>query len=191
LQPKLAVIVVDMLNDFFTGPLKSERTAKIIPAVRRLIELAKQNNIPIIYANDSHIPRFDKTQLELWGKHAIRGTRGAQVINELKPRRTDYVVQKRKYSAFQETELDLILKQLETEAIIFSGILTNICIQHSVADAFFKGYRTIILEDCVEALSEKEQKIALAYMKKMYGSEIIKLDTLAKRLTQKSSKNIK
>jgi len=51
-----AVIIIDMLNDFVTGNLKCERAKRIIPNLKKLIEVARKNNIPVIYSNDAHFP---------------------------------------------------------------------------------------------------------------------------------------
>ena len=85
---KFAVIVVDMLNDFVTGSLGCDRARAIIPALQELLKEARAHQIPVIYANDSHLKGIDR-ELKLWGDHAIRGTQGAEVIPELKPQEQD------------------------------------------------------------------------------------------------------
>ncbi|HDD70399.1 MAG TPA: isochorismatase family protein, partial [Candidatus Bathyarchaeota archaeon] len=44
-----AVIIVDMLNDFVTGDLKCERAKNIIPNLKKLIEAARKQDVPVIY----------------------------------------------------------------------------------------------------------------------------------------------
>ena len=94
---KYAVIVVDMLNDFVTGALACDRAKAIVPHVERLVETARAKDIPVIFANDCHLSGIDH-ELKLWGDHAIKGTKGAEVIAELGPEETDFVVPKRRYS---------------------------------------------------------------------------------------------
>ena len=60
------------------------------------------------------------------------------------------------------------------------GLVTNVCIQHTAADAFFRGYRIIVLEDCVEALTEEDQKNGVKYLKTFYGCKITNLSELMK-----------
>lgn len=179
---KAAVLVIDMLNDFVHGALKVERAAGIIPNIKRLLEHARGRGIPIIYANDSHLPKGDK-EFQLWPEHAVAGTWGAEVIDELKPGVGDYVVRKRRYSAFYSTDLDLLLRELDVDTLILTGLVTDICVQHTAADAFFRGYRVIIPRDCVETVTEERHEAALEYMKSTYGCEITTTDELLKRLT--------
>ena len=107
-----AVILVDVQNDFFTGPLKIKRVINIVEPMQRLVNAARKNEVPVIYTIDAHYPQ-DVEVVRKWGNHAIKGTEGAQVIPELKPDESkDYIVEKRTYSGFYETGLDPLLRSL-------------------------------------------------------------------------------
>src|SRR3990170_7795303 len=148
-----AVIIVDMLNDFVTGKLEVDRAKHIIPNIKRLIEAARKNAVPVIYSNDAHYPQ-DVEVTRKWGKHAIKGTKGAEVIPELKPDKKDYVVEKRTYSGFYETGLDPLLRSLYggegVKTVVLCGLHTHICVRHTAADAFFRGYGIIVTSDGVQ-----------------------------------------
>jgi len=177
---KTAVIVVDMINDFVTGVFKSDRAAKIIPNIKALLEYTRKQKVPIVYATDAHLPNVDP-EFDVWGSHAVAGSRGAEIIDELKPHKGDFRVLKRKYSAFQGTDLDQLLRELKIDTVILTGVVTDICIQHTAADAFFRGYKIIVPKDCVEAVDAKTQEEAIRYIKKAYGPEI----TTSKELVKK------
>jgi len=181
---KMSVIVVDMLNDFVTGALKCERASRIIPNIQCLLDFARKKKIPVIYVSDAHLPGVDD-ELELWSPHAIVGTKGAEIIEELKPVEGDYTLQKRRYSAFYETGLDPLLRELKVDTVVLVGLVTNVCIQHTAADAFFRGYRIIVPEDCVEAPTEEDQKTAINYLKTNYRSEITNVQELMKLMEKK------
>ncbi len=172
---RYAILVIDMLNDFVYGALKCERAKRIIPCIKRLIEWAHEKGIPVIYANDAHVPDVDH-EFKLWGPHAIKGTWGAQVIDELKPTSKDYVIEKRRYSAFYETGLDLLLRELGVDTVVLTGLHTNCCVKHTAADAFYRGYNIIVISDCVEAFTEEDHKWGLEYMRKIYGAKIMSLE---------------
>jgi len=174
-----ALIVIDMLNDFVTGKLKVERAKRIVPNIKRLIQVARTADVPIIYANDAHLPA--DSELKKWGKHAMKGTRGAEVIPQLKPNKGDYVLEKRTYSGFFETGLDLLLRELNVDSIVLTGLHANICIRHTAADGFFRGYRIVVPSDATEALSEQEYQQGLEYLKEIYDAEITETDRLVRR----------
>lgn len=174
---KKAVVVIDMINDFVTGTLKCERAERIILNIQRLLDFARTKRIPVIYTNDSHLPGIDD-EFELWPAHALVGTKGAEVIDQIKPEPGDYVLQKPRYSAFFGTSLDFLLRELKVDTLVLVGLVTNVCIQNTAADAFFLGYRIIILEDCVEAPTEEAQRSGIEYMKTIYGCKITKVHRL-------------
>lgn len=174
------VIVIDMINDFVTGVFKSDRAVKIVPSIKTLLDYARKQKIPVVYATDAHRPMVDP-EFDVWGRHAEAGSWGAEVIDELKPQRGDFRVFKRKYSAFQGTDLDQLLRELKIDTVILTGVVTDICILHTAADAFFRGYRIIVPEDCVEAADAATQEEALRFIKKAYGPEI----TTSKELMKK------
>ena len=84
-MPQMALVIIDMLNDFVKGALKNERSERIIPTIRDLIDAARVRGIPVIYSNDAHLPELDR-EFDIWGSHAVAGTKGAQVIDKLKPK---------------------------------------------------------------------------------------------------------
>jgi len=174
-----AVIVIDMLNDFVTGDIKCVRADRIIPKIKRLIRGARRKDVPVIYSNDAHLP--NDFEMGRWGRHAIKGTKGAEVIPELKPTEKDYVVEKRVYSGFFETGLDSLLRSLHAETVILTGLHTHLCVRHTAADAFFRGYKIIIPNDAVESFTEKDHKEGLEYLKYAYNAEVTETDKIIER----------
>ena len=178
---KPAVIIIDMLNDFVTGELRAERASRVIQPLRKLVEAARKKGIPVIYSNDAHYPR-DFEVVHKWGGHAIKGTPGAEVIPELQPKEKDFAVEKRTYSGFYETGLEPLLRSLYSgegvKTVILGGLHTNICVRHTSAGAFFRGYKIVIAEDGVEALTEEAHREGLKYLKNVYNAEIKTVDEI-------------
>lgn len=173
-----AVLVIDMLNDFVTGKLRCERAEQIIPNLVKFLAEARKQRVPVIYSGDAHLK--EDFELRVWGEHAMKGTHGAYVIPELKPESTDYVFEKRTYSAFFETGLDQFLRSLDVTKLYITGLHTNICDRHTSADAFFRGYSLVILQDGVEAFDEKAHIEGLEYLKTNYGAEIKTVEEVIK-----------
>lgn len=170
-RDKKAVIVVDMLNDFVTGPLGGDRARGTVEPISKLLEAARAKGIDVIYTCDAHLPGIDK-ELELWGEHALAGTEGARVIPELAPRTGDYVIPKRRYSGFFETGLRLLLEELGVGTLIVVGVYTDLCLRHTVADAFNWGYRLQIPAEGTNAFTEEAYQGGLKALKEVYGAKI-------------------
>jgi nicotinamidase-related amidase len=178
-----------MLNDFVYGKLKCKGAKKIVPNIANLVNVAHKKNIPIFYCIDQHIPS-DIHELKLWGYHAMKGTEGADIINELKPSSSsssnDYIIQKRAYSAFDHTELDGALKRLYNgkgaDTLIITGLTTDICCRHTAYDAFTRGFNILVAEDATTAFTVGDHILGLKYMQRDYGVKIRKVDDIIKSL---------
>ncbi len=176
---KCAVLVVDMLNDFVTGALKCDRGLAIVPKTAELLDAAREKNIPVIFLNDAHLKGVDH-ELKLWGEHAIAGTKGAEVIPELKLCDKDYVVSKRRYSGFFHTDLELLLRELGVDTVIITGLHTHMCVRHTAADAYQLGYDIVVAKDATDSFTEEDYISGIKYLKEVYGAEITDADTLIK-----------
>ena len=170
MSEKYAVLVVDMLNDFVTGALKCDRGLAIVPKTAELLEGMRKKGVPVIFCNDAHIKGIDH-ELKLWGDHAIAGTEGAEVIPELKLCKDDYVVPKRRYSGFFQTDLDILLRELGVRTVIMTGLHTHMCVRHTSADAFCLGYDVVVAKEATDSFTEEDYKAGLAYLKTCYGAE--------------------
>lgn len=180
-----ALIVDDILEEFVYGKISSPRAKKIIEPSKRLITAARNSRVPVIYVSDAHLP--SDPEMKVWGPHAMKGTKGAHVVKALEPRKGDYFFEKRVYSSFQGTGLELLLRDLKIDTVVIVGLLTEICVRHSAADAFMRGFKVKIPKDCVEALSEKAQTEGLEYLKTMYGAELTTSKDLEKEWTRKTA----
>ncbi len=165
-----AILVVDMLNDFVTGALTCDRGKAIVPATAQLLDAARNAGVPVIFCNDAHIKGIDR-ELKLWGDHAIAGTPGAEVIPELKLSDKDYVVPKRRYSGFFQTDLDILLKELGVNTVIMTGLHTHMCVRHTSADAYCLGYDVVVAKEATDSFTEQDYLSGLAYLKTCYGAD--------------------
>ncbi len=173
-RAKCALVVIDELGDPTGTPLEPV----LLPAIQQTAKLtaaARAAGMPVIFTNDAHIPGVDR-ELELWGTHGIAGTPEAQTSPLLDPQPTDYVVEKRRYSAFFQTGLRLLLDELGADTLICCGMDTNICVKHTVADAYFNNFNIIVVGDATATFLVGDQEEGLEYMKVCYAAKIIDTD---------------
>ena len=172
-----AILVVDMLQDFVYGALTCERAVAIVPATARLLDAAREAGLPVIFCNDAHRPKIDR-ELALWGDHAIIGTPGAEVIPELKLSDKDYVVPKRRYSGFFQTDLDILLKELGVDTVIVTGLHAHMCVRHTSADAYMLGYDVVVAKEATDSFTQQDYEYGIAYLKTCYGADAYTNDEL-------------
>jgi len=168
-----ALLIIDMLRDFVEeGAVLEVSSARgIIPRIKERIKEARERGIPIIYICDAH--RENDKEFNSWPKHAVLDTKGADVVEELKPRSEDFIVRKRRYSGFLATDLELLLKELKVKRLKIVGILTNICVFFTAAEAAMRDYEVVVYADSVAALSEEDHKFALNQLKRVLKVEVV------------------
>lgn len=169
-----ALLIMDMLNDFVLpgAPLEVPDTRKIIPNIKREVERARSGGIPVIFVCDTHKTEDKEFTKFGWPPHAVMGTKGAEVIDELKPVEGDYVIEKTTYSGFYNTKLDELLKKLNVRSVTLTGCATHICIMFTASDSVLRDYNVIVPKDAVAGLSPEDHEAALRIMKNMLGVEI-------------------
>ncbi len=122
-----------------------------------------------MYLNDHHIP--DDPEFKMFPPHAVIGTSEPEIIPEL----ADYpgeVIPKRHFSAFSGTPLEEKLKQLNPGKLIVCGVLTDICVCHTVSSARDLGYEVEVPTDCVASSDEVQHYFALNHMEKVLGAKL-------------------
>jgi len=173
---KTALVIVDMLNDFLKGPLdnnlqielEGQEPMKIIEPVKTVLDKFRSHKLPVIYVNDHHYP--NDFEIVKWGPHAMAGTDGSKILETISPKDGEYVIEKHTYSGFYGTPLDYILRSNKIEAIMLVGLYADICVRHTAADAFFRGYDIYIVRDAMVA---RIDPLWENYFVKVYGAKII------------------
>ena len=152
--------------------------------MKRLIDAARANDDwVVINGNDAHKP--GDLEFQIFGEHAVAGTRGAAVIDALAPQEGDEIVNKRYYSAFTETDLDSICKVHGIDRLVMVGQHTDCCVRHTSYDAYVRGHQVVAVSDatCVfapmsELPHQERNQAALEYLKTIYGARIASCDDL-------------
>jgi nicotinamidase-related amidase len=157
-MPRHGILVIDMLNDFANpeGALYCEGTAKIIPNLQKLfkwVRSRKDDNVQLIHIQEAH--RKNDADFRVRPVHAVKGTWGSDFIKELYPEGDEYIVQKRRHSAFAHTDLDLYLREENIDTVVVTGVWTNVCVRSSASDALYNAYKVITLADCCDSKTEE------------------------------------
>ena len=167
-----ALIVVDMLSDFVDGALANSKARPIVEPIRRLLAHARAEGWVVVFSNDAHEP--GDPELKVWGEHAMAGSAGAQVIEELRPQpgERELISPKRAYGAFDGTGLDERLRALGVDEVVVVGQHTHICVRHTSYGALIRGYEITIPSDAVCAFEGVDEEDALEYLRSVYGARI-------------------
>ena len=169
-----AVLVIDMLRGFLEEgyPLYiGEECRRIIPHIQELLEKEIKNGSPVIYICDNHAP--DDLEFRMFPPHCIEGTLETEIIPELSGYNGE-IIPKRRYSGFFDTLLGDRLKELRPDKLVICGVLTNICVLHTAADARNRDYEVEVPVDCVSSPDADAHRFALEHMENVLGVTLIK-----------------
>jgi ureidoacrylate peracid hydrolase len=175
-----ALVVHDMQNDFIRESVSTKPEMKeVVKRVRALIDIAHSIPIPVIYTrgeSDSTIgfPSERAPYLHYIQRHGqraicVKGTPGAEIIDELKPGPADYMVTKFRSSAFYSTYMEALLRIKEIWMLIVVGGYTNWGVEWLARDAKARDIVTIVLRDCTYSATEEAQKASLATIDDFIG----------------------
>ena len=129
----------------------------------------------VVFACDAHLPGTD-LELALWGEHSMRGTPDSRPLDAFEAGEGDYIIPKRRYDAFFGTDLDITLRELGRDTLVVVGFDTNICVLHTLAGAYFLGYRTVVPADATATLLIGTQEGGLEYFSRCYDTRVVTTD---------------
>ena len=173
---KTALLIVDMVRDFTDpdGLVFYPENRKILPEIKEVLELCRSKNCLIVYLRHcNRVGKFDKKAATM-RPNCIEGTFGVEIDPMLEIKPEDYIIQKRRYSGFFGTDLDLVLRENNIENLIVVGTKTNCCIRATVTDAFYYNYEPYVVRECVATNSETVNEVHLSDIDKYLGHVVNK-----------------
>jgi isochorismate hydrolase len=175
-----ALLVIDLQNYF------DQIVQPILRNIQNVIQFCRQKNIPVIFTQHGHADAASDGGVlgEWWGEVILHGTKEWKFIPEMKIESKDRVLQKKRYSAFFETDLEQFLRSKGIKDLIISGVMTNLCCETTARDAFMRDYRVFFLIDGTATGKEDHH---LATLKNLgYGfAYLITCDELIQNLESK------
>lgn len=170
-----ALVVIDMENAFIdpTSPLCIKNALATVPACGKVIQKARERKIPVFFVNRIYRKNgsdVEFTRYQSWidgNRYLAPGSTGPLSIEvpvEFQPKEGDYCIIKPRFSAFFQTELDLILRRLGVKTVILTGTTTPNCIRTSCYDGLSLDYNILIIEDCCSSNTEEIQRVNMEDM---------------------------
>lgn len=170
---RAALLALDLITDFDfpDGTAVRRALARHAASIRRLLDAARSNRVPVIYANDN---------LGLWRSDApaliarCTATRlpGASVITPLCPAANDEVILKPRHSAFYGTALEALLDDRKIDTLIMVGISAESCVWMTACDAHTRGFRLVVPADTMAGASTRALRATLTGLKDVLGARV-------------------
>ena len=174
-KERCVLLVIDMQNDFvLDGAIMQVKEAgRQIPKIQKLIATCRELSVPIIYTIHKTDPAYCPLEIASfpWLADAgmREGTDGIKVVDDLRPAPGEMIIYKRRFSAFYQTDLEMILRNMgkpsaPVDTLIICGTVTNICCESTARDAFFRDYKVVFGSDICSTDDPDVQQATLKNM---------------------------
>ncbi|MGP6170079.1 cysteine hydrolase family protein [Microbacterium sp. A204] len=151
------------------------------PRVRRLVDRCREAGIPVVWIQEVHKPSMIDIGRELdgaEGAHCAEDDPETAIAAWLDPQPEEFVIRKRRYSAFFGTELEIVLKAYKADTVLLIGGLTDVCIHYTAIDAHQHDYHVRVLTDCVGGSTERAHQYSLEAVEYLQRDALITADAV-------------
>ena len=188
-----ALIIVDMQNDFlhrdgsFAHRAREHPEANIdlpfligtIPHAKGLVDAFRAAGKPVVYVAHVLKPDYSDAAFPYWRlgmepgggnrTHCVEGTWGVQIIDELKPRDGEHLVVKKGFGGFSNTPLDTILRNIDVNTCVVTGVTTCVCVSNTVRGGVENNYRMVLVRDAVAEVSRDTHEAEIKTMTRLFA----------------------
>jgi nicotinamidase-related amidase len=139
----------------------------------QLLRAARAAGLPVFYVQNSRRPDFADqkevlTDASIAGGGArggpVIGTRGWEILDEIKPEPDDYVVPKFRQGAFSATTLDAFLRARAIDTVVLCGVRTTVGIETTCRDGRDLGYNMVLVSDCTGGVAPEDHQWTLDHI---------------------------
>ena len=166
-----ALLLVDVISDFRfeDGAQLFERARPAMAQLGRLKKDCLRENIPVIYVNDPPRDRFASVSKLL---DQVKVTdEGRWMLETVGPGSEDSVIIKPQHSGFFRTDLEEQLKKYAAHRVIVAGLTTDICVLFTAHDAFMRGLKVRVPEDCVAAVKQEYHDQGISFLSRIADAD--------------------
>ncbi len=163
-QENIALLVIDIQQGLFRKSTPVYKAEELLDNINLLVERAHQDGALVIYVQHSDL-RF-----------LVQGSQDWQLHSQLQPLVSDYILHKQHPNAFEETDLDKILREKNVTSLVITGLVTHGCVKHTCLGARQLGYRVALVKDGHSSYSKQAAQLIDTWNQKL-SEENIELPT--------------
>lgn len=178
LEKNCALLVIDIQQEDFAEMKSSpdDPAWDCIRNAKRVLDVFCAEKLPVIQIKEVHRANMVDFGRELDGSEGIHCIETSPLTDYAEltyPIETDYLISKRRYSAFFGTDLEILLKGLHVDTLYMVGGLTDVCIHYTAVDAHQHDYHIRVVTDAVAGSSEEAHNYALKAIKYLQRDALI------------------
>ncbi len=167
-EPAASALLIYDMQTWYVN--RYEDPSRLVGNIQRLRSAADAAGVPTIYAEAEPVQNIAERGIsrDLWGEGigAVEDARAndTEIHADLAPRSQDLVIQKRKYSAFFQTELESLLRRMNRNQIILCGNFANHGCMTTAVDAYMRNIKVFFIADALGAFDAAAHDMALRWV---------------------------
>lgn len=179
LEENCALLVIDIQQEDFLDMNESnidDPRWSVIKNGKRVLDVFRAKRLPVIQIKECHRPNMVDFGRELDGSegiHCIENRPENDYAKLTYPIEGEYLISKRRYSAFFQTDLEILLKGLGVDTLYMIGGLTDVCIHYTAVDAHQNDYHIRVVTDAVAGSSKEASEGSLRAIKYLQRDSLI------------------
>ncbi|MCB5409064.1 isochorismatase family protein [Pseudogemmobacter faecipullorum] len=167
LEPGRAALLIHDMQNYFLRPY-DRSAAPLAPVIRHIAALAasaRVRGIPVFYtAQQGNQDRRDRgLQADLWGPGMTADPAHQAITAELTPEPGDHMLVKHRYSAFQRSNLETLMRVRGRDQLMICGVYAHIGCLMTAAEAFQRDIEAFMIADALADFSREEHDMALKW----------------------------
>ncbi|KKI84516.1 cysteine hydrolase family protein [Shouchella clausii] len=185
MKERCALLIIDMIN-----PFDFDDADKLLPdakncakAIANLKAILRAKEWPIIYVNDNY-GDWQSEFTQVYNHIVNNRLPGALIAKLLAPDTEDYSVLKPQFSGFFASPLDMLLRELNIQTLILTGVVGNMCVEFTANDAYMRDYQLLIPKDGFACFTEEEYDASLNHFTTVLKADVSSSKELQKRLNR-------
>ena len=174
-----ALLVIDIQQEDFREMREdnlNDPAWDCISNAKRVLDVFRAKKLPGIQIKEVHRPDMVDFGRELDGSEGIHCIEDSPYTDYAKltyPIQGEYLISKRRYSAFFGTDLEILLKGLHVDTLYLIGGLTDVCIHYTAVDAHQHDYHIKVVTDAVAGSSTEAHHYALRAIQYLQRNALI------------------
>jgi bifunctional isochorismate lyase/aryl carrier protein len=174
-RDRLALLVHDMQRYFCRPYPEGAPLAPVVANIARLIGAARSAGVPVFYtAQRGDQFRPDRgLQADLWGPGMSAIAEHEDILPELAPAAGDFVLHKHRYSAFQRSNLDHLMRARGRDQLMICGVYAHIGCLATAAEAFQRDIEAFAVADAQADFSREKHDLAMGWIAATCGIPLV------------------
>ncbi|PZT84676.1 MAG: 2,3-dihydro-2,3-dihydroxybenzoate synthetase [Citromicrobium sp.] len=165
-DPARAALLVHDMQRYFLAAFAPDAAplAPLTANVAALLAAARACGMPVFYtAQKGAQDRRDRgLQADLWGPGMSAAPEHEDIVPSVTPTETDFVLVKHRYSAFQRSNLETLMRARNRDQLLITGVYAHIGCQATAFDAFQRDIQPFFVADALADFSREWHDTALA-----------------------------